>query len=88
MAKKEGGELVIRTGRFGKFISCSRFPECKHTDKYDEKVKGIKCEKCKKGDVVVKRTRKGRTFYGCNRYPDCDWASWTKPSKSSSAKKE
>jgi DNA topoisomerase-1 len=73
------GELVIRTGRFGKFISCSRFPDCKHTDKLVEKVKGQKCEKCKIGDVVVKKTRKGRMFYGCSRYPKCDWASWTKP---------
>ena len=83
--KKEGrvgeeqGELVIRTGRFGKFISCSKFPECKHTEKYVEKLK-IKCPKCKKGEVVIKSTRKGKKFYGCSRYPECDWASWRKPS--------
>lgn len=85
--KKEGGEQVIRTGRFGKFISCSRFPECKFTAKLEKKVKGEKCEKCTKGDVVVKRTRKGKTFYGCSRYPDCDWASWTKPGTESKVKK-
>lgn len=77
--KEHGGELVIRTGRFGKFISCSRFPECKHTDTYQETVDDITCEKCNQGEVVIKKTRKGRTFYGCSRYPDCDWASWTKP---------
>ena len=76
---KEDGELVVRSGRFGKFVSCSRFPECKYTEKLEVKIKGIKCEKCQKGDIVVKRTRTGRNFFGCNRYPDCDWASWTDP---------
>jgi DNA topoisomerase-1 len=74
------GELVIRTGRFGKFISCSRFPDCKHTEKYLEKV-GVKCPECKEGDVIVKKTGKGRKFFGCSRYPDCKWASWRNPKK-------
>jgi DNA topoisomerase-1 len=77
------GELVIRIGRFGKFISCSNFPDCKHTDKFVEKIE-MKCLECGKGDIVVKRTRKGRKFYGCSRYPDCEWASWRKPSKEAS----
>jgi DNA topoisomerase-1 len=72
------GELVIRTGRFGKFISCSRFPDCKHTEKYLEKV-GVKCPDCKEGDVIVKKTGKGRKFFGCSRYPDCKYASWRNP---------
>lgn len=72
------GELVVRIGRFGKFISCSRFPECKYREKYVEKI-GVKCEKCGKGDVIVKKTKTGRKFYGCSRYPKCDWASWRKP---------
>src|SRR3990167_7049438 len=72
------GELVIRTGRFGKFISCSLFPECKHTEKYIEKL-GMKCPKCGKGDVIVRNTKTGRKFFGCSRYPDCKWASWKKP---------
>lgn len=76
---KEKGELVIRTGRYGKFISCNRFPECKYTAQYRETVGDLKCEKCGQGDVLVKKTRTGRTFYGCSRYPDCDWASWSKP---------
>lgn len=79
--RKEGGEEIIRVGRFGKFLSCSRFPECKYTGRFENKVKGLKCPTCKKGDVVVKKTRKGRNFWGCNRYPDCDWASWTDPRK-------
>ena len=72
------GELVIRTGRFGKFISCSLFPECKHTEKYIEKL-GMKCPKCGTGDVIIKNTKTGRKFFGCSRYPDCKWASWRKP---------
>ncbi len=72
------GELVVRTGRFGKFISCSRFPNCKYTAKYLEKV-GVKCPECKEGDVIVKKTSKGRKFFGCSRYPDCKYASWKNP---------
>lgn len=72
------GELVIRIGRFGKFISCSRFPDCDFTEKYVEKV-GMKCPSCKEGDVIVKKTRKGRQFFGCSRYPDCEFASWKNP---------
>ncbi len=74
------GELVVRTGRFGKFISCSLFPECKHTEKYLEKV-GVICPDCKKGDVIVKKTGKGRKFFGCSNYPDCKYASWQLPKK-------
>ncbi|MBI4157859.1 type I DNA topoisomerase [Candidatus Woesebacteria bacterium] len=69
------GELVIRIGRFGKFISCSRFPDCKYTEKYLEKT-GAKCPECKEGDVIIKKTRRGKRFFGCSRYPDCKWASW------------
>lgn len=76
----KNGELVIRIGRFGKFVSCSNFPECKHTEKYLEKI-GMECPDCKKGEVIIKRTGKGRHFFGCSRYPDCKWASWRKPGK-------
>ena len=78
--EKEGGEQVIRIGRFGKFISCSRFPDCKFTAKYVEKI-DMECPKCGEGEVIVKKTGKGRTFFGCSRYPDCDWASWKNPQK-------
>ena len=74
------GELVIRTGRFGKFISCSRFPDCKYTEKYLEKI-GMKCPDCKEGDVIVKKTGRGRKFFGCSRYPDCKYASWHSPKR-------
>ncbi|KKQ83740.1 MAG: topoisomerase protein [Candidatus Woesebacteria bacterium GW2011_GWA1_38_8] len=73
------GDIVIRTGRFGKFLSCDKFPECKYTAKYLDKI-GKKCPDCKKGEVIVKKTKKGRKFYGCSRYPKCKWASWRKPS--------
>lgn len=74
------GELVVRTGRFGKFISCSLFPDCKHTEKYLEKV-GVKCPDCKEGEVIVKKTSKGRKFFGCSSYPNCKYASWKSPKK-------
>lgn len=72
------GDIVIREGRFGKFLSCSRFPECKYRANYVVYVEGAKCEECG-GKVVVKKTRKGREFYGCENYPKCKWASWRKP---------
>jgi DNA topoisomerase-1 len=74
----KSGEKVLRIGRFGKFISCSNFPECKYTEKYVEKL-NLKCPECKDGDIVVKYTKKRRKFYGCSHYPDCKWASWHKP---------
>jgi DNA topoisomerase-1 len=81
------GELVVRMGRFGKFISCSRFPDCKHTEKYLEKI-GMVCPECKKGDVIVKKTSKGRKFFGCSRYPDCKYASWRSPKKEGASEKQ
>ncbi|MBL8049994.1 MAG: type I DNA topoisomerase [Anaerolineales bacterium] len=73
----DGGELVIRYGRFGKFISCANFPTCRYTEPWLEKI-GITCPK-DSGDLVEKKTRKGRTFYGCANYPNCDFTSWKKP---------
>lgn len=75
---KCGHDLIIRWGRYGKFISCSNFPDCRYTEPYLEKI-GVKCPKCEEGDVVRRKTRKGRTFYGCSRYPDCDFTSWKQP---------
>lgn len=72
------GELVVRTGRYGKFLSCDKFPECKHTAPLKEVLEGVKCPECGAA-VVVKKTRRGRTFYGCDAYPKCDWASWNDP---------
>ncbi len=72
------GQLLIRWGRFGKFISCDNFPECRHTEPWLEKI-GLTCPTCGQGEVVERRSRKGRLFYGCARYPDCDFTSWKKP---------
>ncbi|MBI2309352.1 type I DNA topoisomerase [Candidatus Collierbacteria bacterium] len=72
------GRQVIRTGKFGKFLSCSRFPKCDWKNKYVEK-SGVKCPLCHNGDVIVKKTKKGRHFFGCSNYPDCKFASWRKP---------
>jgi len=76
-----GNPLVIRYGRFGKFIGCSTYPECTHTEPYLERM-GITCPTCGKehgGELVVRRSKRGRTFYGCSRYPDCDFTSWKRP---------
>ncbi len=72
-----GGELVVRWGRYGKFISCSNFPQCRYTEPWLEKT-GAKCPKCG-GDLVVRRTRRGRVFYGCANYPQCDFTTWKRP---------
>src|SRR5512138_627578 len=76
---EDGGELVIRYGRFGKFISCSNFPTCRYTEPWLEKI-GIRCPK-DGGELVERKTRKGRTFYGCENYPNCDFTSWKRPIK-------
>ncbi|MEK7513317.1 MAG: type I DNA topoisomerase [Patescibacteria group bacterium] len=72
------GDVVIRTGRFGKFLSCSKFPECKYTKNYKEVLKDFKCPDCG-SEVVIKKTKRGKQFYGCGNYPKCKWASWNKP---------
>ncbi len=69
-----GKPMVIKTGRFGKFISCSGYPECK-TTKPIVKDTGAKCPK-DDGAILERRSRKGRTFYGCANYPNCDFVSW------------
>ncbi len=75
-----GKELVKRRGRYGEFIACSGFPECKYVRKIvQEKKIVMKCPKCKDGDIVEKKTKRGRLMYGCTNYPDCDFASWNKP---------
>jgi DNA topoisomerase-1 len=72
-----GHDLVIRWGRYGKFISCSNFPTCRYTEPWLEKI-GVKCPDCG-GEVVERKTRKGRVFYGCANYPTCQFTSWKRP---------
>ncbi len=71
-----GNPLVIRTGRYGKFVACTTFPNCKYTRQFSEKI-DISCPK-DGGDMVIKKTRKGKTFYGCSNYPTCTFAAWKK----------
>lgn len=73
-----GKKMVIRYGRFGKFLACSGFPECKTTMSLAEKT-SLTCPACG-GNIIVRKTRKGRTFWGCSNYPKCTFASWTRPS--------
>lgn len=75
-----GKMMVIKSGRFGQFLACSGWPDCKNT-KPILKSTGVDCPKCDEGEVVERKTKKGRTFFGCSRYPDCDYATWTKPKK-------
>ncbi len=72
-------DLVIRNGRYGEFIACSNYPNCKYIKKEEkEETTFATCPKCD-GKIVAKRTRKGKIFYGCSNYPDCDMALWYKP---------
>lgn len=73
-----GNNMVIRHGRFGKFMACKNYPECKNTKPILERI-GIKCPTCKDGDVIVRKTKKGRDFYGCSTFPQCKFVSWNKP---------
>lgn len=74
---KCGKPMVVKFGRYGKFIACSGYPECKNIVKYVEKT-GVSCPKCG-GDVIVKHTKSKRVFYGCSNYPECDFVSWNEP---------
>lgn len=74
-----GKPLVYRHGKYGKFIACSGYPECKYIPKVEKSVTVIcKCPKCD-GDIIVKKTKKGKEFYGCSNFPKCKYASWDKP---------
>ncbi len=71
--------LVVRKGKYGEFVACSNYPNCKYVKKEEKKIVEImKCPKCD-GMVVEKKTRKGKIFYGCSNYPKCDFATWDKP---------
>jgi DNA topoisomerase-1 len=78
ICEKCGSPMVIKFGRFGKFIACSNFPECKNTKTITEEL-NINCPICKTGAVIIKRTKRGKIFYGCKNYPECKFASWSKP---------
>ncbi|GAB3067411.1 type I DNA topoisomerase [Virgibacillus ainsalahensis] len=73
-----GHEMVYKMGRYGKFLACSNFPECRNTKPILKEI-GVKCPKCKEGNVVERKSKKRRKFYGCDRFPECDFVSWDKP---------
>ncbi|MDT0122260.1 type I DNA topoisomerase [Paenibacillus sp. RRE4] len=79
ICEKCGKPLVYKLGRFGKFLACSGFPDCRNTKPIIKDI-GVTCPKCKEGHVVERRSKKGRIFYGCDKYPECDFVSWDKPS--------
>jgi DNA topoisomerase-1 len=72
-----GNPLVYREGRYGRFIGCSDFPSCRHTEQIVKKL-GIACPN-DGGEIIERKTRKGRIFYGCANYPECDWTNWKRP---------
>ncbi len=75
---KCGKPMVIKIGRFGQFIACTGFPDCKNT-KPILKSTGVECPECKQGEIVEKKSRRGKVFFSCKRYPDCKFALWNKP---------
>ncbi|MYL48707.1 type I DNA topoisomerase [Halobacillus litoralis] len=76
--EKCGHEMVYKMGRYGKFLACSNFPDCRNTKPILKKV-GVTCPKCKDGEVVERKSKKNRKFFGCENYPECDFISWDKP---------
>lgn len=77
ICEKCGKPMAIKHGRFGDFIACTGYPECKNTRPIVSKI-GVKCPDCG-GDILEKRSRKGRLFYGCSGYPDCKKVYWNRP---------
>jgi DNA topoisomerase I len=73
-----GSPMVYKMGRFGKFVACSNFPECRNTKPIVKEI-GVKCPKCREGNIVERSSKKKRIFYGCDRFPQCDFVSWDKP---------
>lgn len=73
-----GSKMVIKHGRFGKFIACKNYPECKNTKPILNKI-GMKCPICNEGEVVEKKSKRGKIFYGCSSFPKCKFATWNKP---------
>jgi len=78
--EKCGKPMLLRFGKFGKFLGCSGYPECKNIQPLQKPVDlGIKCPECKEGNIKERKSRWGKMFYGCDKYPECKFASWDKP---------
>ncbi len=76
--EKCGLPMVFKLGRYGKFMACSGFPECRNTKAIIKPI-GVTCPSCKEGQVVERKSKTKRIFYGCDRYPECEYVSWDKP---------
>ena len=75
-----GRPMILRWGKFGKFLGCSGYPECKNIQPLEKPADiGVKCPECKEGNLKERKSRWGKLFYGCDRYPECKFASWDKP---------
>ncbi|ADQ14775.1 type I DNA topoisomerase [Halanaerobium hydrogeniformans] len=73
-----GKPMVVKYGRYGKFLACSGYPDCKNTKPYLIKT-GVDCPECDDGEVIERTSKKGRTFFGCSNYPECNFMAWNKP---------
>ncbi|MEK4024207.1 type I DNA topoisomerase [Mammaliicoccus sciuri] len=76
--EKCGSPMVFKMGRYGKFMACSNFPDCRNTKAIIKPI-GVTCPKCKEGEVVERKSKTKRIFFGCDQYPECDYVSWDKP---------
>ncbi|MDN4607475.1 type I DNA topoisomerase [Sporosarcina highlanderae] len=76
--EKCGSPMVYKMGRYGKFMACSNFPDCRNTKAIIKPI-GVACPSCKEGQVVERKSKTKRIFYGCDRYPECEYVSWDKP---------
>ena len=76
--EKCGNPMVFKMGRYGKFMACSSFPDCRNTKAIVKEI-GVKCPKCQEGNLIERKSKKRRIFYGCDQYPGCDFLSWDKP---------
>ena len=73
-----GSPMVYKLGRYGKFMACSNFPDCRNTKAIMKPI-GVKCPSCETGEIVERKSKTKRLFYGCNQYPECEFVSWDKP---------
>lgn len=78
VCEKCNAKMLIKYGRYGKFLACSNYPDCTSTKPIIHKI-GVKCPKCESGEIVERKSKKGRVFYGCSEFPTCRYVSWGKP---------
>jgi DNA topoisomerase-1 len=70
----------VRNGRYGKFVGCANYPECKHIEPLERPVDtGVTCPQCHQGTLLARKSRRGKPFFSCSTYPKCDYAVWNEP---------